>query len=126
LYQYVVVVMVRARHPALTREEVRDGVRPKVRGDCLTADELGNEPAWRDSHPGLTPMDGVNAQRPCPWSECRYHLTHATESCALDVADQGGHTTGEVSAFMGVSRQRVEYLERRAIEKARRGGLRRG
>lgn len=92
-------------------EEV--GGRPQMRGDC----EAG--------------------PRPCPWSACRYHLgldvvasgyggatprllvnQKVRESCALDVAARGSHTMEEVAEILGVTRQAVEHVERRALERA--------
>lgn len=68
-------------------------------------------------------QDGINACRPCPWVDCRYHLDHGIESCALDVANQGRHTSVELAKLLGVTRQRVEYIEKQAIERARKRGL---
>lgn len=85
--------------------------RPRVRGDC----EAG--------------------PRPCPWHGCKYHLkvhvdprgklkelefNEGDETCALDVADQGGVTLEEVSKMLGVSRARVGQIEARALNKLRR------
>lgn len=60
-----------------------------------------------------------DGERPCPFASCRYWLDHASASCALDVADDGMQTQEKVAALMGVSQQRVDYLEKRAIRKAR-------
>ena len=69
----------------------------------------------------------VDSVRPCPWVSCRHHLglevyksgaireTGASESCSLDVADRGEHTLEEVGAILGLSRQAVQQLERRAL-----------
>jgi hypothetical protein len=91
--------------------------RPKTRGEC---------------------MDGP---RPCPWMSCRYHLGlelqlapsgnavtdavpiryHDPESldqmaqtCALDVADEGGHTLDEVGALTDRTRERIRQIEEMA------------
>jgi hypothetical protein len=66
--------------------------------------------------------DGVNACRPCPWVSCRYHLEHEIESCALDVADKGAKTLQEVAGYLGVSFQRVAYIEERAVRRLKQGG----
>jgi DNA-directed RNA polymerase sigma subunit (sigma70/sigma32) len=50
-------------------------------------------------------------------------LDHGIESCALDVANQGRHTSVELAKLLGVTRQRVEYIEKQAIERARKRGL---
>jgi hypothetical protein len=70
--------------------------RPRVRGDC------------------------EEGPRPCPWVQCRYHLEHEKWTCALDVADEGEHTLEEIAAIMGVTKQRVKFLEMRAIQRAQR------
>jgi hypothetical protein len=78
--------------------------RPRTRGDC------------------------VDGPRPCPWVSCRYYLAHEEQSCALDVADQGEHTPAEVAAYLGVTRQRVEFIIARVRKRfvRRMGGLQRG
>lgn len=88
--------------------------RPQTRGDCLEG--------------------GVNAQRPCPWASCRYHLgvnvnedTGAVDelsdlphTCALDVAEITDYTGRQVilrslEPCFGVHRERIRQLELRAI-----------
>jgi len=72
---------------------------PRTRGDCL---------------PG-----GPFEARPCPFS-CRYRLDGPGESCSLDVADRGGESAATVGALLGgLSRQRVEVLERAALARVR-------
>ena len=96
------------------------GPRPRVRGDCL---------------PG-----GPNADRPCPWAGCRYHLgLQVTEigslqvfegweddggpSCALDVAEHGeAHTLDEVGALLGVTRERARQEEVAALRAVQAAG----
>lgn len=84
--------------------------RPRHRGDCM---------------PG-----GCNAERPCPWAGCRYHLAlevgrtgaltinfpdreidELPDTCALDVAERGGLTLEEVGARMNLTRERVRQYE---------------
>lgn len=94
--------------------------RPKIRRDCLRALDAG------DGGP-----DGANAERPCPWVSCRYHLAidvdrtnghvklnfpsleldQLPETCALDIADRGGGTLEEVGSAMNVTRERIRQLE---------------
>jgi hypothetical protein len=64
--------------------------------------------------------DCVGGPRPCPWA-CRHNLRVEPRwrlgqaSCSLDVADAGGATTADVAAILGVTRQRVEQIQERAI-----------
>lgn len=106
----------------MTREELRAGAlayppvdlpRPRTRGDCAAE------------------------ARPCPWVACKHHLyldvNHETgtikfnfpdlepwdlpHTCALDVADRGGLTLGEVGDVLNVTRERVRQLEVRGLLK---------
>jgi hypothetical protein len=70
--------------------------RPRVRGDC------------------------EEGPRPCPWVQCRYHLEHEKWTCALDVADDGPRTQVEVATLLGVSQERVLFLEHRARQRIQR------
>lgn len=88
--------------------------RPKRRLDCL---------------PG-----GFNAERPCPFVSCKYHLylevkrrtglisftfpglelDEIPETCALDVADRGGETLEVVGNCINVTRERIRQIEIKA------------
>lgn len=76
---------------------------------------------------------------PCPWVACRYHLgvevtehgrlvlcvpepTEMAEPCALRIAERGELTLGQVGARLGVTRQRVEQLEHKAVRSLKRVG----
>lgn len=98
----------------------------------------------------LTRGDCVDAPRPCPWVACRHHLLldidpgtgaiytsfggadfdEIPQTCALDVADQGGLTLQEVAETVGITRERVRQIESRSQRVLRRmppalvGGLR--
>lgn len=96
-----------ARGRLLYPETIYD--RPRCRGDCAK---------------------GI---RPCPYVGCKYHLyldvnqdsgsiklNHPDKevwelenSCALDVADQGGMTLDSVGKAMNLSRERIRQLERK-------------
>jgi hypothetical protein len=83
-----------------------------------------------------TRADCVNGPRPCLYLSCKYHLyldvTRAgtiksgwpttdpwdiPETCALDVADRGGHTNAAIGRLMGIVRARVEQIERQACRR---------
>lgn len=111
----------------LTKEELRIGAllypersywRPKTRKDC------------------------ANVARPCPYVSCKYHLyidvNPATgsikvnfpdlevwelgNSCALDVAQQGGITLEEVGEILNLTRERIRQVEVRGLMKLRDAG----
>lgn len=81
-----------------------------------------------------TRADCAGGPRPCPWVSCRHHLyldvlpngalEHApvevhemVDSCALDVADEGPHSSNEVGEVLGCARQRIEWIEKNAQNK---------
>ena len=95
-------------------EYPQDVTRPITRGDCLNG--------------------GSNAQRPCPFVSCRWHLAidisykgalkinfpdrevdELAETCALDVADRGGELLEVVATYMNLTRERVRQVKDRAI-----------
>lgn len=65
--------------------------------------------------------DCENGERPCPHTGCRHHLAdrrgrlHGAESCALDVAEQGGITLEAAGDLMGCTRERIRQIEERAL-----------
>lgn len=111
----------------LTKEELRIGAllypersywRPKSRGECS------------------------NVARPCPYVSCKYHLYidvnpstgsikvnfpdrevwELKQSCALDVAQQGGITLEEVGEILNLTRERIRQVEVRGLMKLREAG----
>lgn len=84
-----------------------------------------------------TRADCKDAPRPCPFVSCVHHLyldvsartgsiklnfpdlepDELTESCALDVADDGGATLERVGEIMNLTRERIRQLEVRALAK---------
>lgn len=92
--------------------------RPRTRGEC------------------------ADVERPCPFVSCRYHLyldVHETrgaikynfpdlevdelrETCALDVAEQGGLTLEEVGELLNVTRERLRQIETGALARSRAAG----
>lgn len=86
--------------------------RPKTRGDC------------------------EGGERPCPWFGCRYHLglevskvgsvavredilDSGEDTCALDVAEQGGLTLVLVGDLLRVTRERSRQIEEKALRKVK-------
>lgn len=94
----------------------QDVERPRIRADC------------------------ENAERPCPYVGCKYHLYldvnpdtgsiklnfphlepwELPESCSLDVAERGGITLEEVGHLNNITRERVRQMEVKAVLKLRR------
>lgn len=94
-------------------DEDLDELRPKTRKDC---DEV---------------------TRPCPWVACKYHLYldvnpktgsiklnfpdiepwEMTNSCVLDIADNGQVTLEDVGKIMNLTRERIRQLEASASSK---------
>lgn len=105
---------------AIMHPPVDDIERPRTRGDCL---------------PG-----GCNAERPCPFVTCKYHLCldvnpetgsitinfpsrepwDIPATCALDVADAGALTLDEVGEMTNLTRERIRQIEVRGLLKIKR------
>jgi hypothetical protein len=86
-----------------------------------------------------TRADCVNGPRPCMFISCKYNLFvdvnprtgsvklnfpdkeiwDLKDSCALDVADQGGVTLEQVGDIMNLTRERVRQIETRGLYKLR-------
>jgi hypothetical protein len=82
------------------RSECRDGPRPCLYVACqhhLYADE-GKANSLRINFPDLEPHE-------------------LGESCALDIAEEGGATLERVATAMGITRERVRQLEAVALAK---------
>lgn len=97
-------------------------------------------------HRPVTRGDCVGGQRPCPWISCVYnnyldekqtgptsgralilnfpdlepHEVPPEQSCALDIADQGGATLEEVALITNLTRERIRQVQDKAISKLRR------
>lgn len=100
-----------ALHPDLVAHAATP--RPRTRGEC------------------------AGGERPCPWVGCRYHLAYdinpqtgtlkenfptleleqLAETCALDVADQGGLTLDLVGRLINLTRERTRQIEQSACAK---------
>lgn len=92
-----------------------------------------SEPHWRPQ----TRADCENSERPCPYVSCRMHMyldvnsrgniklnfpdlevSELTETCALDVAEDGEQTMERVGELMNLTRERVRQLIELALGKA--------
>lgn len=100
-------------------------------GRVRAADANGSEPSVRQSRrfPSVGECSYEGEDAVCRRTECRYHLEHRgygehrlrpMRDCALAVANEGEHTTEEVAAVLGISRERVRQIEERALNKLRR------
>jgi hypothetical protein len=107
------------RHLELVTDYPADVVRPKTRGEC------------------------ADVPRPCPFVSCKWHLyldadgggsirfnfpdlepDEMGESCALDVADEGGATLDEIGQVANLTRERIRQVEAKGLHiLARRAAL---
>lgn len=132
----VPVARVRKRSTSHTRYSRRALERDRVVAD-ETRQELGEiaaRPATRaECLPG-----GRNAERPCPYVSCSYHLAidvtdagsltenfpdtelhELAETCALDVASREGETLEGVGRLTNLTRERVRQIELKAFARVR-------
>lgn len=80
---------------------------------------------WHD----VRPFDCEDDSEPCPLPDCKYRIdnpAHPEVTCAIDVAEDGPMTQQQVADVLGVSQERVLFIEKRALRKLRAGGLYRG
>jgi hypothetical protein len=81
---------------------------------------LGNPPIDRPTLRSQCRSGGPLAVRPCPWASCIYRLPQfpgMSDSCALDVAERGRHTQVSIGRLLGLSKQRVDQIEKEALAK---------
>ena len=125
------------------REAERHKRKREVRAETISARRLkravalnmGEEDETLPARP-QTRADCVSGPRPCPWVSCAQHLFldvlqtgslklnfpdlephEMKESCALDVADRGGHTLEEVADLANLTRERIRQLESKILDK---------
>lgn len=124
------------RHPRRTQPRPSTlSVKELTRNHCATIADDGDDLVARP----VRRADCVDAERPCPFVACRFHLylevhpqTGAIkllwphlepwelgETCALDVADRGGVTLEAIGMMLNVSRERVRQVEATALRRVR-------
>lgn len=113
----------------MTREKAR---RRRAGGNVIDL------PIVEDVERPRTRADCASGPRPCPFVSCKHHLyidvtesgsiklnfphlepDQLRESCALDVADNGGLTYEAVSELTNVVRERVRQIETAALARIR-------
>jgi len=121
--------------PKTTEEGARRSWERTVAGVAPLVTEV-LEPCPTDVERPRRRSECKGGPRPCPFVGCRWHLYlevrasgmirivrpglepwELEESCALDAADRGGLTLDEVGARLGVTRERVRQIEKRALER---------
>lgn len=115
------------------RTNAQEGTRQKQRAWREATREA--ERVIAEHHRPKTRAECHSQPRPCPWVSCRYHLaievnagsiTHISDpekmrdTCALDVADRGGHTLDQIGEIFGVTRERTRQIEEKALRKIKR------
>ncbi len=126
--------------PATSRKIRPRRTRPRARTIAarrLTSIELREVATSHDEQADRprTRAECSNEQRPCPWVSCKHHLYldvnprtgsiklnfpdlepwELKQTCALDVADDGGHTLEEVGDITNLTRERIRQLELRGL-----------
>lgn len=115
--------------------------RPRAKSLAVRRMTIGETRAGALAHPPVddprprTRGECAGADRPCPWVACKHHLYldvnpetgtikfnfpdlepwDLAHTCALDVADLGGHTLGEVGDILNITRERVRQIEVRGL-----------
>lgn len=106
----------------------------------VISEEPGPDTAELEAERPRTRGDCAGGPRPCPWVSCRHHLYlnvdpttgalqvanvdvpvwEMRESCALDVADEGGHDLYAIADATNVTRERVRQVEVPALLRLKR------
>jgi len=130
--------------PATSRKIRPRRTRPRARTIAarrLTSIELREVHSTRTDRADRprTRAECQHEQRPCPWVSCKHHLYldvnprtgsiklnfpdlepwELEHTCALDVADDGGHTLEEVGDITNLTRERIRQLELRGLVELR-------
>lgn len=131
-----------------TRDQMRSRRKRDVRASSINVARMPARELWLGKQLYPTPEDApprprkraecVDGVRPCPYVSCKHHLyldvsarngtiklnfpdlevDELAESCALDVADQGGATLERTGALVNLTRERVRQMEVKSLAKA--------
>ena len=130
--------------PATSRKIRPRRSRPRARTIAprrLTSTELWHaaRPSPDTSERPRTRDECSGQARPCPWVSCKHHLYldvnprtgsiklnfpdlepwELRHTCALDVAEEGGHTLEEIGDITNLTRERVRQLETHGLVELR-------
>lgn len=133
--------------PEKTRDALRSARKREVRAETINLKRLPKherrrlqqeEPDDGRRRLPLTRGDCREAERPCPYISCKWHLfldvsrktgsikfnypdlidhdgapelEYLNETCALDIADRGGVTLEDLGEIMNMTRERIRQLE---------------
>lgn len=103
----------------LTERDIRRRPRrrlPRTRGECPTARPCPHVTCRYNTYLEVTDEGGIKIRGPVDPLAC-------ADSCALDLADDGGMTRDEIGEVLGLTRERVRQIELSGLEKlAEEGG----
>lgn len=125
----------RIRGRTLSRKQMTRELRRQMREVESDPEEQGLRRDLESMRPRYR-SECVDGPRPCIFVSCKYHLYldvnprtgsvklnfpdkelwELEQTCALDVADQGGITLEEVGEIMNLTRERVRQVETRGIQ----------
>lgn len=128
--------------PQLAKDRRHMTARPKLEWPEESEAKLRAEPTLSypiGSERPRTRGECQGGERPCPWVSCVYHLYLDTcketgrvrinfpdlepgdldETCALDVADEGGATLDRVGQLSNLTRERIRQFESSILERSR-------
>ena len=130
--------------PPATSRKIRPR-RSRPRAKTIAPRRLTGTELWHAARPApeadrpLTREACRAEARPCPWVSCKHHLYldvnprtgsiklnfpdlepwELKHTCALDVAEQGGHTLEEIGDITNLTRERVRQLEMHGLVELR-------
>lgn len=129
----------------LTREQRRSRRKREIRGRTISVKRMTKRELEigrmlypeNDYYKPKTRAECVDGPRPCPYVSCQHHLyldvsprtgaiklnfpdlepDELNNSCALDIADQGGATLEDAGAILNLTRERIRQVEVKALTK---------